>query len=216
MPAPPLLGDRLGREEIGHAAEGSLLGPEVELEARGHDPDHRVVGAVDGQDPTERVRAAPEALHVKPVAQDHRPATAVAPLLLGHESAAERRCDPQDLEETLGHEPGRRTQRCLVGAGQIDTERDERGERLEGLAPLAPIDEVGGRDDVGGPVAHQVVLPDHHQAIGIGEGERAQEHRVGDGEDREAGCQGETQQCRQAGVKARPRLHRPQCLPEVL
>ena len=50
--------------------------------------------------------------------------------------------------------------------------------------PLAPVNEVAGRDDVPIGAARDVRLPHHHKLVGPGVGQRLQQHRANDAEDR--------------------------------
>ena len=63
-------------------------------------------------------------------------------------------------------------------AGEVADRRAEDARRLERGAALRPREVVAGVDDVARAVARDVVLPHHHQPLGVGVGERRQQRRV--------------------------------------
>ena len=101
---------------------------------------------------------------------------------LGSERSAEHRRYAQDVEEWCGH-ASREQPDWFSRSGEVGGDGCVCRHRLEGAAHLRPIEKVGGSDNV---VQHPFalpLLPDLHQLMGIGIGERSQENCVNRRED---------------------------------
>jgi len=87
---------------------------------------------------------------------------------------------------------------------------------LEGPVLRAPVDEVGSGGGKPGKPLRGVDRDDHHQAIGIGEGERAQEDGVDDAEDGGVGTDAQRQRQHRHRGEAGTLDQRPQPIAQIL
>ena len=147
----------------------------AECEIPGHDAHHGVRRAIEHDFPVYRGGVSGKAPLPQRVA-DHRHRGAGAVLLLG-EHAARQGFHAEHVQEISRH----RASQHLFG-GPI--RRQVGGGALRGghvaedvIAPL-PLDEVPRRRGVPREAGRGSVLPDHHHAIGVGIGQRPQEHGV--------------------------------------
>ena len=89
--------------------------------------------------------------------------------------------DAHDLEEVGGHERAGQAFR-LASAGEVERRAGERREMLVRLILIAPVAIVRIRGDVFFDRLPPVVEPDERDALGLGIGQRTQQHAVDDAE----------------------------------
>jgi len=96
------------------------------------------------------------------------------------------RPDPRHVEELPGDCLPRDPLGVAAAAGQRASASRDRGDRREGLLLLAPVQEIQRRD----PVVRETgrTLPEHDEAIGLGEGEGRDERGVYQAEHRAVGA----------------------------
>ena len=160
----------------------SIGGESEDFETARHDADHRDGRAVDRQLLSDDAGAAAELAEPRRVRQDHRPGRTLAVFPL-RKAASERRPDAQHVQDVRRHDQGRKLLR-LTGARQRRAVLRERRHAVERSAALAPRQEVRGTDHVARPVARQVVFPHHHQRVGVLVGQRPDQQRMHDAEQR--------------------------------
>ncbi len=123
---------------------------------------------------------AAEARLPEAVAQDDGPRGPLA-VILGQEDAAEERRRAQQGKE-VGGERGALQPLGIALAAEVGGERQHRPHRLEGRAHALPVAVVGGRQlHLAVPLC-ELGLPEPGQPLGLGEGQRADQHVVGEGE----------------------------------
>jgi hypothetical protein len=101
--------------------------------------------------------------------------------IVGGEDAAGERRDAEQIEERSSDGLPGDALRGGAGAGEYARSAGNRGHRGEDLILIVPIGKVEGRDavmDVAGGV-----LPQHGEFVGMGKGERAEDHGVDQAED---------------------------------
>ena len=140
------------------------------------------------------MRIATERRLPEAVAEDRNTRLAVVLFLFGERAAQERR-GAQHVEKVAAHAEILKALR-LAEAGQEHVGRaaavvaellvgGDAGEAL--VAPL-PVGPVGGRRDVPRPAPKRIRLEDPDQFVGILVGQRPEQHRADDAEDRGAGA----------------------------
>ena len=140
-----------------------------------------------------------EAVLPQPVAQDHDARVAAQLALL--EDAAEGGAGTQHREVAGAHLQRAQPQRLRV-RGQLEVDARPGAESGERLGALGEVDVVEGRD---GPAREpRARLEDPHQAVGLGIGQRAQQHALDQAVDdrarREAEREREHRRRREGGI----------------
>jgi hypothetical protein len=144
-----------------------------------HDPDDLVRLAVDHQGPADDSRIATASAHPDPVAEDDH-VRALASLLFGERAADDRR-GAQQIEQA-GRDRGGGHALGLAVTADRPLGRPDPFQPLEESGPLAKPDELQGVQRIRmGEVGHAGRLrEDAHEAFGVLEGKRPEQHRVGD------------------------------------
>lgn len=171
--------------------------------------DDREQLAVESDFRADDVRIRAEALAPEAVAQHHHPRGARRGVFCGEKSSAHRRVDAEEVEVVAGDDLASETFRDPVGGGQGRAEEAAEGEVGEDLVVRAVVLVVEPRHrQQSAPRAGLVALlggEQRHQRLGIRDREPAQEERVGQGEDRDAGADADGQgDQRQSGHRRPP------------
>ena len=108
----------------------------------------------------------------------------------GRRRPAEHGVHAERLEEVRGREDALEPLR-LTRPGEVHRRAREGGHARERRSPLPPFPEITRRDLDARVAALRLVLPDTHQAIGLGKRQRPDQHVVGDREHRGRGADAE-------------------------
>src|SRR6185436_3939577 len=92
----------------------------------------------------------------------------------------------------------------LTLAGEDEPGSQEGDQGIEHVILFLPVEVIGGRDGEAAPTLGEVVLPGHHDPVGVGVRQGLQEDRVDDAEDRRVGADAKTQG--QDGYGGEPRI----------
>ena len=186
------------------------------VEARRHDARYRVRLAVERHALTDERGIGPEPLPPQPVGQ-HDGLRAAGLILFGRERTAHARRDAQHREPRRGDRRAADARR-VARAGQHDAARRRAADRRKHLALVPPVhvDGKGGRR-----ARHLGLHVEHHdEPVGVGEGQRLEQHGVDRAEHRGVGAdakgQGEGRRGREAGVLDQGANAEPEILPEAV
>ena len=147
------------------------------------------------------------------VADEHHRVAARA-IFLGKKQPANLRLHTECRQQT-GREP-RAANAFRIAAPQGDVAPLEPAHRRHGLRPHLPFVEVGRRRIHDRQRVIRRGLPDHRETVRIGIRNRAQQHAIGDREDRRRGADAERERGHGHGRKARPPHHQSKAVPKVL
>ena len=152
--------------------------------------DDAIGDAVHDQRPADGGRIPAVAPQPGAVRQQRRAGGAGA-ILVGGEQAAEGGTDAEHRQQVRRH-PDRADAFRLAAAGQVVVAADGERDVGEG-AGAADVEVLRGREPVLGDAQARRSVPEDDEAIGIGVGQRAEEQRAGDAEDRGVGADAERQ-----------------------
>ncbi len=178
-----------------------------EVKARRHHADDDVRGLVERDGASEDVGVGAEDALPERLAQNEWPRAAGVG---GQERPAEHGVHAERLEEVRGREDALEPLR-LTRPGEVHRRAREGGHARERRSPLLPVPEIARRDLDPRVAALRLVLPDAHQAIGLGKRQRPDQHVVGDREHRGRGADAERrdgQRRRGEGTRAAERAER--------
>ena len=201
-----LLGEPGGHPETRHAAGIR--------ETRRHDADDREGLVVEPDGLADHRRIASELRFPEGVGEQHRPRRA-GTVVGRREETTERGRRAEQRQQLVRH------RLALEPAGLAVTDEIARGavaraDRLEGAAHPLPVAEVRRRDLHLRVTPERLVLPEAHQPIGLGEGQRTQERVVENRERRGRGADAERRHEDRRQREARRARQRPDGVAEVL
>ncbi len=207
------LPDHRRRREAGGQRRPELGAARV-VEARRHHPDHRLALAVESDGASDDRRVTAEAIDPGVVAE-HEDIGATRHVVMGLQRAPEHRPDPERVEERTGDAGIRQARRVAVAFEHGRPRRGaDRGHRRDGVAGGAERCDVavGELDqavrDLGGHA------PTDHQAIGVANRLRCQQHGVDGAEHRRGRADAQRQRDDRgqgvAGVRAQMAEGQPQ------
>jgi hypothetical protein len=121
------------------------------------------------------------------MAQDDNTSGATS-IFVGREQASMKRRSPQHTEELFAHARG--CQVIRIAAGEVEIEREGIGdrERLKRVGSRQPVESIPRRHVEPIRAGRAILLPDRHDAVRIGDRQRAQEQGVGDADNRDRGA----------------------------
>lgn len=205
------LGGELGRRE---GERHPRFGLERMRQTRPQDPDDFPRHAVDGDRRADQIRRAREPSRPQRVAHDHHRRGSGAGVL-GRDDAAAKRSKTGDGEEAAGDRRAWHLFRRQRARHREGLARD-RGHRLEPAGAGLPVGEVGGRRRGPQGRALRRRRADRDQAVGAGERQRPQQHRVDRAEDGGVGADADREREHRHGREGRLAQQGPRRNPEVV
>jgi hypothetical protein len=209
--APPLV-RRLLRSEAKRHERGDIA--RGQLEVRGQNAHNAIRFAIQSYVAADEARIGAEARHPDVVRENHELVGVGRRLCLG-EGSSENRLPSERAEERRRHRKRPELLR-LTARHEADAARREERRVLDRRRLRPPVDVVRNRD-AGLPQPHQRVrVPDEHQPVGMGVGQRREQRLVDEAENRR--IRPDPQRERQDGDDGEDRLlsERPERKSDVL
>ena len=194
---------RVAAGVVGRAKD--LQHPEVRLV--GHDTDNGVGFLVQANRPANGLRRPPERPHPQRLAdQGHLRSPGL--IFRDAERPAGHRRDAEHRQQAAAGDERRQPHGLALRRREIDLRANHALDRGERAAVALEVEQVGHRRRLARGPRVTVGLPDHHQAIDLGDRRRAQQHAVDDAEDGGRGANGQRQRedghQREAGAAGQP------------